>query len=160
MFPIDVSGSIRLRDLANPSNSIKPVADRIVAMLDEAGASEVWLEQNVVRFKRGLFGGGVWSTGWNILAPFDSGTIRLDTEDTSLRVRYRWSTIRMMLIVTGLMAVVLVPSVQHNVKHPVDWQLAIKFAGLGWLWLFGMNYLIGMIRVPLWIKRELKEVTK
>src|SRR3569832_1686009 len=156
MFTIDVSGSIRLRNLTNPARDIKPVAERIVDMLDHVGASEVWHEQDIVRFKRGLFSRGGWSGSWNILVPFDSGSLRIETEDTALRVRYRFSTVRMMLIITGMMAVLFALGLQHKINHPTDWQVTLKFAGIGWLWLFGMNYLIGMIRVPLWLKRGLR----
>ena len=160
MFPIDVAGSIRLRNLTNPSRDIEPVAERIADMLDEAGASEVWLEQDAVRFKRGLLAGSVWSSSWNILVPFDSGSLRIETEDTSLRVHYRWSMLRLMLIVTALMVVVFALGIQHHIKRPIDRQAAINIAENGRQKQNRKKNLTGMIRVPLWLKRGLKDVAK
>jgi hypothetical protein len=159
MFPIDVSGSIRLRDLGNPMPFVKPVAERIVDMLDEACASEVWRDGNTVRFKRAFLASGPGGN-WNILVPFNSGTLRIEIEDMSLRVCYRLSTLRMMLVVTGLVTILFGFVIFSNVKHEGDWRSAAMIAGFGWLWLFGMNYLTGMIRIPFWLKRGLKNTAK
>jgi hypothetical protein len=159
MFPLDISGSIRLRDLGNPVRFSKPVTERIVDMLDEAGASEVWLEGDAVHFKSGLFSGG--SRGnWNILGPFNSGTIRTEIEDTSLRVRYRLSTLHMFLTITAMLGALFGIVISSSIAHGGDWQSLARVCGFGWLWLFGMNYLTGMIRIPYWLRRGLRNIAK
>ncbi len=137
MFPIDVSGSIRLRDLGNPAPFVKPVVDRIVDMLDTAGAAEVWPEGDVVRFKTAFFAGGPGGN-WNILLPFNSGTFRIEAEDTSMRVHlpgsvpcaYSLRSLQCSVLLLGIM-------IAGDFKH--DWFSAAKILGFGWLWLFGMN---------------------
>ena len=159
MFPIDISGSIHLRGLSNPTHSVKPVTERIVDVLDEAGASEVWTEGDTVRFKRGFFAGGPGGR-WNILVQFNSGTLRIETEDTALRVHYRLSTVQLLLVISGMMAVLFGIALYGSLKHGGDWHSAAKIAGIGWLWLFGMNYITGATRIPFWLKRELKNIAK
>ena len=159
MFPIDASGSIRLGGLGNPMPFVKPVTERIVDMLDERGASEVWTEGNTVHFRRALFAGGPGGN-LNILLPFNSGAFSVEMEDLSLRVRYRLSTLRLMLIVTGMVTILFGFMISSNLKGGENWQSAAGVAGIGWLWLFGMNYLTGMIRIPFWLKRGLNNTAE
>jgi hypothetical protein len=157
MFPVSVSGSIRVRNLGNPAPFVKPATERIVDMLDAAYASDVWPEDAEVRFKTAFFGRG---SNWNILAPFNSGTLTIEPEDTSLRVRYRLSTVRMLLFVTAAVGLISAIPAWQELSRGEGLQKAAEIFSAGWLWLFGMNYLIGMIRIPIWLKRGLRNIGK
>jgi|SRR5580698_4430020 hypothetical protein len=159
MFPINISGSIRLRGLGNPAPFIKSVRERLVDMLDAAGAAEVSSEDDAVRFKTAFFPGGPGGN-WNILAPFNAGTLQIEAEDMSLRVHYRMSTVRMLLAITGILTLLTSAWIIANLSSAGTWLEAVKIASLAWLWMFGLNYIIAMIRTPLWLKRELKGVAK
>ncbi|GEM_PF-4362165 len=157
MFPIDISGSIRLRDLGNPASFVTRVSERLVDMLDEAGVTEVWPGEDTVRFKTASF----WTGGrGGILAYFDAGTLRIETEDTSLRIRYRLSTVRMLFVITALSIVFFGFLALSDAGRGSDWRDAVMTAGFGWLWVFGLNYVFGMIRFPLRLERELQDVAK
>ncbi len=93
---------------------------------------------------------------WNILVPFNSGTFRVEAEDTSARVHYRLSTVRILVAITAVLGLLLGIMIAGSFRH--DWLSAAKMLGLGWLWLFGMNYLIGTIRIPIWLKRGLRKI--
>src|ERR1700733_10126720 len=138
MFPIDISGSIRLRDLGNPAPFAGPVRERIVDLLDEANASGVSAEGDAVEFKTKLFDG---PGRYHPLAPFDAGTFLIEAEDTALRIRYRLSTMRILLIVSVFAAAIFLAAELSNSSRGGPWRPA-EIAATGWLWLFGMNYLI------------------
>lgn len=146
-FPFGLSGSIRLRNIPSPDSLVKPAIDRIEDMLDDAGATFVDCEGSEVQFKAGLFR-QVWN--WNILVPFGSGRIRIETHASSLLLKYRLSTIEMLVAVIAMLGLV--------------WLIAPKlpFSDLVfiWLWLFGMNYLIAAVRFPLWLQRGLGPIRK
>lgn len=154
MFPIGISGSIRLSEPGNPTPYVMPVRERLVDLLDEISAYDVVAEGDTVRFRLAFFGG---AGRYHPLAPVDRGTFQIEIEDTALRVRYRLSTLRFLLAITGLLAVFFGFVFFENATHMSRQTLMIG-VGFGWLWLFGMNYLISAIRLPFWLRRKLKDV--
>jgi len=154
MFPVSVTGSIRLKLGAPPSDrTVKAVVDRIVDMLDAASATEAWTENNQVRFKVSIFR-LIWN--WNILVPFNAGRFVVVPEDLSLVVRYSLSVLRMFLFVTLILAALLVFFFWQSTDRMEALRTDLPGLGLAWLWLFGVNYLITMIRMPLWLRRGLR----
>jgi hypothetical protein len=151
VFPISINGSIRLRDLGNPTPYAARVRERLADLLDGANAYDVAAEGDAVRFRIAFFGG---AGRYHALAPIDHGTFAIEIEDTALRIRYRLSTLRLMIVISAALALLF--GLAMSDKHaPGFW-----FAGLGWLWVFGLNYLFAAIRIPFWLKRELKGVAK
>ena len=151
MFPIDISGSIRLRDLGNPTPYAARVRERLVDLLDEANACDVAAEGDAVRFRIAFYSG---AGRYHPLAPIDRGTFAIEIEDTALRIRYRLSTLRLLILITAALAV-LFGLAMSDKRAPGAW-----FAGLAWLWVFGLNYLFAAIRIPFWLKRRLESIVK
>jgi len=121
-------------------------------MLDDALASNVSIEGKIVRFTVAL-----WRpTGnWNLLVPFNAGELEIETAIDGVWVRYKFSTVRMLLVVTAKVGGLLALVVAFNRDMMNNLQTIATIFGFGWFWLFGMNYLTGMIRVPLWLRRGL-----
>ena len=118
-------------------------------MLEAAHATDVFVEGGEVRFTSSLFSPG-WN--WAILVPFEKGTISTIPAGKSVRVIYRLSTMRMLLIVTVAMLALGATVFFGSSKN----QPPLLLFAIGWLWLFGMNYLIAAIRVPIWLKLGLR----
>ena len=126
---------------------MKAIQDRIEAALIAAQATTVDRHSNAVSFSANLFR---MVGNWNILVQTDSGAIEI-IPGAPTSVRYTFSC-RKMLIVTTTMMVVMAFFV--FLSEGIS-EAAIVFAG-GWLWLFGMNYLIAAIRLPLFVRRITK----
>jgi len=152
MFPVSLSGSVRI---ANAHARAQAAAARIVDMLDEKADTGARAQGSEVVFERvPLFG----MSRTNILGPFNAGSFQVETEDTALRVRYRLSTMRLLLFVTGAVGAIAGFDAWIRLAHHEDWREAVWVFAAGWLWLFGMNYVIAAIRIPLWLKRELRNL--
>ncbi|HEX4862007.1 MAG TPA: hypothetical protein VFV07_12275 [Rhizomicrobium sp.] len=151
MFPISLNGSIRLHDLGNPTPYAARVRERLVDLLDEANAYDVAEEGDAVRFKIAFFGGG---GRYHPLAPIDRGRFEIEIEDTALRIRYRLSTLRLMVVLTAALAV-LFGLAMSDKAVPNAW-----FPAFAWLWVFGLSYLVAAIRIPFWLKRRLESIAE
>jgi len=155
VFPVSISGSIHLKLDAAPSEMTAKVAvDRIVDMLDLAGAAGVRTEGNRVLFWVGWFR-PVWN--WNILVPFNSGHIEVWSRGKALSVSYTLSVLRMFLVVTLLLAALMTFVVLGKADPMAQVQATLPWVGVAWLWLFGLNYLIATIRFPLWLRRGMRK---
>ncbi len=153
VFPVSVSGVVRVQGVGA---DVHATAERIADMLDEAAQTEAKVEGNEVRFKKVVMTGG---SSWKILVPFNGGRFQVELEGMSIRVRYSLSTVHMLLIVTVLMGALAAWVGWTERTHGADGHVAAEMFVGGWLWLFGMNYLTAVIRIPLWLKRGLKKKT-
>ena len=87
-----------------------------------------------------------------MLTFFDAGLLRVESEGTGQRISYSLRTVRSMLIVTAMVAI---PTTLVAFNDRKSANTALLIFVLGWLWLFGVNYLIAMFRFPSWLKRGL-----
>jgi hypothetical protein len=155
MFPVSVSGAVKLRKRENPGMLVAPIAVQLENLLEKAQASDWTVEGSEIRFTVALLRRG---TGrGNILEPFESGRFEIVPQDDHVLVRYRMNMLRTLGIVTAMICV-LVLFVWHGRSIAAAFGEIWPFALGGWLWLFGVGYLIAMIRVPLWLKRGLHDV--
>jgi hypothetical protein len=157
MFPVSIRGSIRLKGGADGDALAEMATSRIVEMLENARASEVWVEGNEIRFAAGVFR-RVWN--WNILGPLGSGTIRVLPKGGSARVSYALSTLQLLGLVTGMLAIaglVMFSTAPHSASQA---RSILTILAFGWACLFGANYLIAMIRFPLWLKFGLRRAQR
>ena len=149
MFPFSVAGSVRFRrGTSSRSGTIAAVTGRIVGMLEDASADDVRVDGGTVIFDVGWWR-PTWS--WNILAPFNGGTLSVEVETNRVRVFYRFRTTRVLAIATVLAATLTGFIALHNQYH-----FAATMFCLSFLWLFGSNFLIAKIRVPIWLWRHLR----
>ena len=122
--------------------------EKIAQWLEQSGAT-VDIARDEVRFERPFFTSGQRRT----TAIFDSGTLRLETEDLALRVRYEMSTKRFMAMVTGLVALMMAFAAGQGMAL----RDAAALFPIGWLWLFGMNYLFAWVGFRWRLKQVLAE---
>lgn len=160
VFPLSVSGSVRLKLASAPTeNSIRAAVARIADMLDEKSTTSaraadcVIVEGNVITIRMPWFR-ITW--GWNILAPFNAGRVEVSGGNDAITVRYAMSTVAMFIFTTLPLVAALAltswakPDTLSAIRSFLPW------FGLAWLWIFGMNYLIAMIRFPLWLRRGIR----
>jgi hypothetical protein len=107
------------------------LADR----LDQASASTVDVQGQRVMFTAGMFRP---VTNWNVLVPFDSGVITVDT--TARQVLYEVSCRRLVLLGTSMVCLMTVFILFARV-----WG-AILAMPIMWLWLVGGNLVLGKLR--------------
>lgn len=107
-------------------------------------ASTVEILGNQVAFTAGKFR---LVGNWNVLGPFGSGDLTVDS--IACEVRYKlncWQLVVMATVMTGLMAAFLLLS---------GGKPALWFPPFGWLWLVGGNLAIGIPRFRSFIARAL-----
>jgi len=84
----------------------------------------------------------------NLLVPVESGAINAEVDGAAIRISYRLRTVRFCVIVTA-MALCATAAVYSGDRD------LIRAAGMGllaWLWLFGANYLIALVRFRWFVK--------
>jgi hypothetical protein len=156
MFPFTLSGWITVRGVREPESFAPAVRERVIEMFEDAYAERVWREENGdIRFQAGLFRWRVSS--WNILVPFGSGRVRVTPRKRSVVVSYRLNTLQLLGTVSVMLAffaaVFFRPDNIDGWLRDMQWVLPLFFG-----WLFGANYLTGMIRFPFWLRAGLLRV--
>ncbi len=85
----------------------------------------------------------------NLLCPIDSGAINAEVDGDAIKISYRLHTVRLCVIVTGM----ALAAVAFSLSGSVDLVTAAGVGLLAWLWLFGANYLVALVRFR-WFVRE------
>ena len=152
-FPLTISGSVRFQRKGTALESAEQVGARVVASLEKASASSVTREGTTVRFTVAMFR---FVSSWNILVPFDSGTLEIEDCGQAIRIRYSNSTKRLLVgvsLLCGVPLVLISTSAALNGHGLLPSALPFTFA---WAWLFGGNYFVAAFRFPRWLKRKLE----
>jgi hypothetical protein len=139
-FPVSVAGSISL-----PIDRSQPIRHEeflslIEAILDSKNANDVRRDGDTIWFRLPFLNRG-WS--WDIMIPYDSGRFDVDYGPNAIIVRYDLRVVRMLAITTTIAVVVGLLALNAPV------------AVFAWAWLFGMNYVIAVVRMPGWLRRNL-----
>ncbi len=154
--PVSITGSISLPKGTKSIGSTEEVAVGVEEMLRAADARTVERDWSSLRFTAGIFRFGM---NWNVLDPFGSGTIDVENIASEIRLYYRASIIEMLIITTAMVSVptlAMLFTALREGRSPIPdvvWVFAI-----GWLWLFGVNYVIGWIRFPRWLRTGLQRI--
>jgi hypothetical protein len=122
----------------------------LVAGLQRVRASTIDHADSQVSFTSKLFR---FVRRTNLLIPIDSGTIEVELADGSIVLSYRLGMIRNCVLAT-IAALVLV-AVTYGAR--IDLSAAGTIGFMLWLWLFGGNYLITLVRFRWFVKRCLRE---
>jgi hypothetical protein len=93
----------------------------------------------------------VWNT--NLLCPIDSGAINAEVDGDAIKVSYRLRTIRLCIMTTGM----ALGAVAVTLSGSLDFMKAGGIGLLAWLWLFGGNYLIALVRFRWFVKGCVRE---
>ncbi len=97
-------------------------------------------------------------SNWHPMIAFDNMKITVTGTETEAIVFYELSTVRMLSIV-GLMScgvIVFVEATSLKWGGPLaNLGTALEFAAGAFSWLFGVNFVLGWIRGPRWLKANL-----
>ena len=106
-----------------------------------------------ITFRAGVF--RFWLvTNWNVLIPIGSGELRFSQEGDRVLIHYSASLVELFVTVT-LMLLIMLGIVPLLAGEHTLWPLG--FLPLGWLWLFGMNYLTTKSRFPRFLRRAVEK---
>jgi len=118
----------------------------VEGILRKAEAGNISKSESQLDFTGGLFRA---VSNWNLLIAISSGSIVFRKTEGGVEATYRISFLQMFLFVTALVGLAF----SISPKEP------IYIFGVMWLWLFGMNYLITIIRFPSSLRAALNDRT-
>jgi hypothetical protein len=153
-FPISIAGTVTIQKGECNFVNAEQAGTQIRVMLHDAGAYVV-NDGVSIRFKSPPpFLGG----SWNILVPLDDGVISIRDDGSTLDIEYRASTVRLLVVVTCLIfgAAALFLHADLNSNEPAN-LTPFEVLPFGWLWLFGVNYIIVNVRFPGWLGNVVRQ---
>jgi hypothetical protein len=122
----------------------------LVAGLQRVRASTIDHEDSQVSFTSNLFR---FVMNTNLLVSIEGGTIDAELADGSITFTYSLGTVRIFIIATAM--ALLFTGLTHSARFDLDAAAGIGF--MAWLWLFGGNYLITLVRFRWFVKRCVRE---
>lgn len=145
-FPLTIDGSMRIAiPRGHPAPQEAALAG-LAAGLERVRASTIQREGTLVLFYVRFFR---LVLSANLLVPIESGAIRAEVEGDSIRLSYCLRTIRLCILTTAMaLGAVMVACFGNS-----DFARAAGIGLLAWLWLFGGNYLIALVRFRWFVKR-------
>lgn len=143
MFPTGFKGEIETPPL-RPQD-----VDDVLASIEEAlvgaKAADITRVGNTISFRGGLFRFVIGN--WNVLHPVGHGEIEV-VPGSPGAVRYDLSCVQMLVVATLMVGWLTVSMSSRG--HVTLGTVLIPL--IGWLWLFGMNYLIAAVRLPAFVR--------
>lgn len=143
-FPFSLEGTVAIEmvDLAPTMSAVETaIRKRKPTVITRDGAK--------ITFRAGLFRLRLM-TNWNVLIPIGSGELLFSQEGDRVLIRYSVSLVELFVTVTAMVLIMLgiVPILAG--AHTLA---PLAFLPLGWLWLFGMNYLTTKSRFPRFLRK-------
>jgi hypothetical protein len=129
---------------------VELVANRLEQALRVLKARQVSRVGSRIEFKAGV---SLAISSTNLLAPIGSGELSLHPSGEFLTVRYQLRFTQMLVLVSGMVLAISVPFLM-NMRTWSDRQEGVLFLFFAWLWLFGGNVAISIVRFPRWIVRS------
>ena len=129
-------------------NDVDPTAllNHLAACLWKVAASTVEIQGNRVLFTRRMFR---LVSNWNVLVPFERGDLTVDGDIRE--VRYCVSIRELVLVGTGMVALMAVFAMTSGAPKPILW-----FMPFMWLWLVSGNLGIGLLRFRSFVARAIR----
>jgi len=121
---------------------------RLAGALERERASQVRTNDLSVEFRANFFRP---VSNWNLLVPVDQGIFTVSGHAGALVIDYQLSFRRMLIVVTSItggVAGLMLLDPATSLQGPV-------LVGIGWCWLFGVNYAIACMRFPRFIRRAI-----
>lgn len=129
---------------------MKVAASRLERALHNLKAKRVTRVGPQIQFTGGIFR---VVSGTNLLAAIDSGELFVEPSAKGLAIGYRLQFTQMFLIVSVAVLGFFGPPVMMAPNlTPVE---AAALLFVAWLWLYGGNVILTLIRFPRWIRRTL-----
>jgi hypothetical protein len=136
-FPFSNSGTIEV--ISHEAASIQPIVLAIENAIRDSKPTSLRLNDGVLTYRAGVFR---FVNNWNHLVSIGSGEIRFSQQGELVLIHYRISFVQMFIIVSVMVGLVFGFVAQAPLGSIV----------LGWLWLFGGNYLITLYRFPRFLR--------
>ena len=151
MFPLDNRGEMmwNLPVEADVQTEQVKILDAIVEELKAQKATSFSVIGNRVVFKGGPFR---FVSGWNVLFSISSGYIEASPAKGGLLVSY-YLSFGQLLIVASVLCFIFGLDLLRDKSLPMIGKLVLPFLAL--LFLFGMNYLLTVIRFPSFLRQSL-----
>ncbi len=144
-FPFSSTGEFTVGTSAglSASQAVAAIAEAIRAEKPtsmDASADTVTFSSGVFRFV----------SGWNLLVPIRSGTVRCVQTHEGVVVHYRVSFVQMLLVV----------SLMVGLMFGCIARAPMPFLIFAWAWLFGGNYVLTLYRFPRFLRCALSRTSK
>lgn len=154
-FPFSHSKQIILSEL---HLSDKQILRNIEYGLKKVKATNISKNDNVISFRGGLLRFVMSS---NILGPVSHGRIIVTRHQDKMSIDYDLNFKELLILssigVFGFLGPFGFTHISSDPEAPIyAYFLLLFFLFIGWLWLFGMNYLVTVFRFPTFIKRIVK----
>lgn len=146
-FPFSNIGSVVLKKRLKEV-SIKELGDAIQEGLQNVKARDITRNQNNFSFSGGIFR---FVSNWNILVSVSSGEISIEETAEAISIHYVLKFTEM-LIIASLMVVGGFGAVLWQAPN-LSFVPKVMLLAVAWSWLFGMNYLITILRFPSFIRK-------
>jgi hypothetical protein len=144
-FPFSLEGTVAIEmpDLAATISAVETA-------IRKAKPSALTREGARITFRAGFFR---LVSNWNQLVSIGSGELLFSQEGDRVLIHYSVSLVELFVTTTLMLLVIfgIVPLLAGG-----NTLSSLGFLPLGWLWLFGMNYLITKFRFP-WFLRKAGE---
>ena len=154
--PFEMRGLLKT-GIVNPSqDDYEGLCIEIEEILDKLKANNIEIINNrKVTFTGGIFR-FVWN--WNPLIPIDKGILKVGKKNDEALILYKISFVQMFLfcflMVYGFMGW---PMIIGGYKNFIE---SLPILSIGFLWLFGGNFLFGSIVFPSKIKKAINTYKK
>ncbi len=151
-FPISVAGTIEIPRESILSGDIQLLKRRTVEAL-ELLTDTVTEDGMTVRSRphvQEMFRRKVGN--WHPMVAFDDIDVEIVNSFSGTVINYRFSiTFALRFVAVGSVMFFLFGAMAHS------WLEGARLAGMAFGWVFGVNYLLGWLRGPRWLKRQLFE---
>ncbi len=145
-FPLSSQGTI-----LSETTNLPEVVAAIEAVLRQAKPSKISATTTRIDFRGGLFR---LVSNWNLLVPIGSSRIEFRQRDRTVEIRYHISFVQLFVIAT--MLVIFIFGVLPMISSGERTFFLVYSLGLIWLWLFGLNYFIAVLRFPAALRNALE----
>jgi len=154
-FPLSLVGSFNVEAPGGASDeSVVLLKTAISDWLVKKGARAISDTAQGISFKAGLFRP---VTGLNPLVAVSSADVEFVRNRTVIHVTYRLRFTE--LLIAATFGVALLIGFQLVIAPKLTPVQMLVFSVIGWLWLFGMNYLIAKYRIPNALKKLASQAT-
>jgi hypothetical protein len=147
-FPISLSGTIRTSVVHQGDASFEYVLDALKNALHSQGSVKISRDAQSLSFRPGFF-----RSRNNVLAVIDRGRLSVLEDKGQIEVRYVIGFHRALILVTAMVLVGFAPWLLFG-KLP--FMTGLLYVCMIWLWLFGANYLISLVRFPRFLRTSIR----
>ena len=137
-------GSVRLGDRVDNT----AVLERVERMLEHQRKPTIERGQQSVIFEEPLWS-NFWGSNWRATVIYDHGRFWIDQDLEGRRLRYDLRSLHALIIcLFGALMFFAIGSLGGDIIQ------GLAFAALAFAWLYGMNIVLAVLRVPALIRRS------